>query len=185
MHAFKPTSGTVLGYLGLAVAAMVVVLVLTGERSVVGLRAGLVAALTGLVIWMVMLRPRVTAYADTLMLRNMASDVHIPMASIDFVSVRHTLNVHVAERRYSCPGIGRSTRAMVRDQRAGGSGAGRQDYVDFVQTTIDDLARSARRDAAMPGGDGGEPPPVRRRWAVPELAGAGLLVLALAVAFAL
>jgi hypothetical protein len=178
LHAFKPTSGTLLGSAGLAIAAIVVVLVVVGERSVLGLRTALGAALLALVIWMVMLRPRVTAYADTLVLRNMASDVHIPLAAIDDVAVRHTLNVHVDDQRYSCAGIGRSTRSMLRDQH-GAARSSAQDYVAFVETTIEELSRAARRD------NRGEVAPVRRSWAVPELAAGGVLVVALAVTFAL
>lgn len=178
VHAFKPTSGTILGFVGLAIAGLVVVLVLLGERSVMGLRTALGAALVALFIWMVLLRPRVTAYAETLVLRNMASDVHVPLAAIDDVAVRHTLNVHVDDQRYSCPGIGRSTRSMVRAQHGGGRSS-EQDYVAFVETTIEELSRAARRDHR------GEPVPVRRRWAVPELVVGGVLVVAMALTFAL
>jgi hypothetical protein len=178
VHAFKPTSGTLLGFLGLAIAGLVVVLVVLGERSLLGLRTALGAALVALFLWMVLLRPRVTAYADTLLLRNMASDVRIPLASIDDVGVRHTLNVHVDDQRYSCPGIGRSTRSMVRAQH-GAARSPEQDYVSFVETTIEELARAARRDGR------GDPAPVRRSWAVPELVAGGVLVVALVLTFAL
>lgn len=186
VHAFKPTSGTVLGVTGLVVAAMVVVLVLIGERSTLGLRTALLAALVGVLTWMVLLRPRVRVYDATLVLRNLAGDVHIPLARVDDVTVRHTLNVWVDEDRYSCPGIGRSTRSMIRSAGGGPAGlsgpaasAGNQDYVTFVETTIEELARSARRDARA------EPPPVSRRWAVPELAAAAALLAALVLSFVL
>lgn len=184
LHAFKPTSGMVLGSIGLAVAGLVVVLVLLGERSVLGLRTALAAALVGLVVWMVLLRPRVRAYADTLELRNMASDVLVPLAAVDAVTVRHALHVWVDDERYTCPGIGRSTRSMVRTH--GGTqdasvakASSSEGYVRFVETTLEDLARTARRDAR------GEQPPVRRRWAAPELVAAGVLVVALVVSFLL
>jgi hypothetical protein len=187
VHAFKPTSGSIIGVVGLVVAAMVIVLVVVDERSLVGLRAALVAALAGVVVWMTLLRPRVTAYSDTLLLRNMAGDVHVPMAAIDDVTVRHALVVRVGERRYSCPGIGRSTRSMIRSSGGGPTGlsgpaatSGNQDYVGFVETTIEDLARAARRDARLVSPDS-VPPPVRRSWAVPELAAVALLVVALVV----
>ena len=175
VHAFKPSSGMLLGSMGLAIAGLVVVLVLASERSLPGLRAALGAALVALVIWMVLLRPRVTAYADTLVLRNMISEVHVPLVGIEDVAVRHVLHVWVADERYSCAGIGRSTRSLMRSPGSS-TEAGRQDYVTFVETTIDELARSARRDARA------EPDvTVRRRWAVPELTAAGVLVVALAL----
>ena len=186
VHAFKPTGGTLLGVAGLVVAGLVVALAALTDHSVVGLRTALGAALVALLIWMVLLRPRVTAYADTLVLRNMTTDVHIPLAAIDDVAVRHVLNVWVDDERYTCAGIGRSTRSMVRSSGGGPRGAagaevssGNRDYVTFVETSIEELARTARRDA------GEDPGTVRRRWAVPELVAAGVLVVALALSFVL
>lgn len=179
VHAFKPTSGTAVGFLGLLAAVLVIALAATTERTTFGLRTGIVAALAGLLAWMTLLRPRVRAYADTLMLRNMASDTYLPLARIDTVLVRHTLNVWVDDRRYTCPGIGRSTRSMARARGRGAEAAQGDDYVTFVETTIEDLARSARRDLR------GEPPPVRKQWAVPELAALAVLVVAFLLTFTL
>ena len=186
VHAFKPTSGTLLGSAGLVVAGLVVVLAAVTDHSVVGLQTALGAALVALLIWMVLLRPRVTAYADTLVLRNMATDVRIPLAAVDDVAVRHVLNVWVDTERYTCAGIGRSTRSMVRSSGGGprdAAGAevssGDRDYVTFVETSIEQLAWAARRDG------GEEPGTVRRRWAVPELVAAVVLVVALALSFVL
>ncbi len=186
VHAFKPTSGTLLGIAGLVAAGLVVVLAAVTDHSVMGLRTALGAALVALLIWMVLLRPRVTAYADTLVLRNMATDVRIPLAAIDDVAVRHVLHVWVGDERYTCAGIGRSTRSMVRASGGGPHAAagaetssGNRDYVTFVETSIEQLAGAARRDA---GEDRGT---VRRRWAVPELVAAGVLVVALVLSFVL
>ena len=173
VHAFRPTSGMILGIIGLVVAAAVIGLVVVTERSVEGLEVALIAAAVGVLIWMVLLRPRVTAYPRELVLRNIASDVHLPLAEVDGVLVRHQLNVWVDGRRFSCPGIGRSTRSMVRQK--GPVQPQNADYATFVENTIEDLARSARRDQQ------GEVPPVRRRWALPELGLLSALVVALAV----
>ena len=178
VHAFKPTSGAVTGVLGVMIAVLVIGAAALTERSVIGLRAGLVAALVGVLAWMTLLRPRVRTYADTLMLRNFASDTYLPLAKVDNVLVRHQLHVWVDDRRYSCPGIGRSTRSMVR-AKSGPEVVKGQDYVTFVETTIDEQARAARRDLR------GEPPEVNRQWAVPELAALTVLAVALAVSFAL
>ena len=180
VHAFKPSNGTAMGTLGITMAVGVVLLVVLDERSLFGLRIALVAAAVGVLSWMVLLRPRVTAYAETLLLRNTASDVHLPLAGIDSVVVRHALNVWVDGRRYTCAGIGRSSRSMLRPQGRGSAiGGGASDYASFVETTIDELASSARRDLR------GDPPPVRREWAVPELAVLGVLALAFAASFLL
>ena len=167
-----------MGYLGVFTAVVVIALIVATDRNAFGLRAALVAALAGLLAWMTLLRPRVWAYADTLVLRNMASDTYLPLAEVDQVLVRHTLNVWVGDRRFTCLGIGRSSRSMLRS-RGGADAAAGSDYVTFVETTIDDLARAARRDLK------GEPPPVRTQWAVPELAAVAVLVLALVISIPL
>jgi hypothetical protein len=179
VHAFRPTAGTVMGTAGLAAAAVVVVVALVTDQSATGIRVALVAALVGVLIWMVLLRPRVTAYADTLVLHNMASDTFLPLAGIESAAVGLTLHVWVDGRRYTCPGIGRSTRSMMRAQRRGAVTTGEEDYASFVESTIEGLARSAQRDLR------GDPSPVRREWAVRELAALAVLTLALAVSFVL
>ena len=179
VHSFKPTSGTAVGLLGLLTAVFVIVLAASTERTLFGLRAGIIAALAGLLAWMTLLRPRVKAYADTLMLRNMASDTYLPLARIDNVLVRHTLNVWVDDRRYSCAGIGRSTRSIARARARGPEAVQGDDYVTFVETTIEDLARSARRDLR------GAAPPVRTQWAIPELVALAVLTLGLVLSFTL
>ena len=191
---FKPTHGTVLGYVGLAVSALVILSLLTTERSLDGLRWSLGIAIAAVLIWAVMIRPRATAYDETLVLHHMLSDTHLPLARIDTVVVRQMLNVWIGDQRYLCTGIGRSTRKLLKSRSRGsmaglgivqaddhrgmpevadfGSGA---DYATFVETRIEDLARSARRD--LPG----EPPPVRRTWAVRELVALAVLGTALAL----
>jgi hypothetical protein len=192
---FRPTSGRFLGGASLVAAAALVVLTAVTEPTLTGLRVCLLVALVGVLIWVVLLRPRATAYDDTLVLHNQLSDVELPLAKIEDVAVRHTLNVWVGGNRYSCPGIGRASRQMVRgpdgaptsvfarknDAQLGGGDAasiGEVDYATFVENRIAELVHVARRE----GGDG-DPPPVRRRWAVPELTALGVLTVAVVVAF--
>jgi hypothetical protein len=152
------------------------------EHDLLALRVCLGLAIAALVIWMTMLRPRAVAYDDSLVLHNMASDTRLPMAGIVAVVVRHTLNVWVGDDRYVCVGIGRSSRSMMKrrspgpmallgvdqsEERMGqgqsakiGAGA---EYANFVETRIEGLAHTARRDRL-------EAFPARRTWAVPELA---------------
>jgi hypothetical protein len=180
---FKPTTGPVMGYVGLAVCAVAVGVVAISDRDVIGLRVALGAVLMAVVIWLVLLRPRAAAYDDTLVLRGIVSDTTLPLARIDAAVVRHVLVVWIGEDRYTCSGFARSTRSMLKarkrgamsvlglhqtDDRMGVVGAGGDigasgDYPTFVENRIDDLARSARRD-------GGDVPPVRRRWARLEIA---------------
>jgi hypothetical protein len=63
--------------------------------------------------------------------------------------------------------------------RGGTDVAAGSDYVSFVERTIDELARAARRDLK------GEPPPVSKQWAVPELTAAAVLLVALVISIAL
>ena len=180
---FEPTTGPGMGYVALAVCALVVGIVVTNEQHVTGLRVALGAVLVAVLIWLTLLRPRATAYDDRLVLRGMVSDTTLPLSRIDSAVVRHMLVVRIEEDRYTCAGIARSTRSMVKprdtggrsvlglrqiDDRVGSVGASRdvgpsRDYATFVETRIEDLASAARRD----GKDG---PDVSRRWARPELA---------------
>jgi hypothetical protein len=191
---FKPTLGVALGYVGLTVAALVVLSLLTTEQNLTGVRWSLGTGVVAVLVWAVMIRPRATAYDDTLVLHHMLSDTHLPLARIDAAVVRQMLHVWIGEDRYVCTGIGRSTRKLLKrrsrgamaglgvvqaDDHAGmgdvaelGSGA---DDATFVETRIEDLARTARRDRQA------EPPLVRRTWAVPELAVLGVLAAAFLV----
>jgi hypothetical protein len=147
---------------------------------------------------MALLRPRATAHGDSLVLRNIASDTHLPLAGIEAVMVRTTLNVWVNEERYVCVGIGRPTRKLVdqkgqgpmsilgleHDDRRYGFGQSKdigrgKDYAGFVEDRIAALALAARREPHGP------PPPIRRRPALPELIALGLLLGALIVTFLL
>ena len=169
------------------------VLTAVTEPNLTGVRICLLVALAGVVVWAVLLRPRATAYDETLVLHNQVSDWHLPLAEVEDVAVRHTLNVWVGGKRYSCSGIGRASRQMVRgpdgapasvfarrdDPRTGAGDAakiGEVDYATFVENRIDELAAVARRE-------GGQPPAVQRVWAVPELAALSVLALAALVAF--
>jgi hypothetical protein len=188
---FKPTTGPAIGFVGLAVCVLVVGVVATSERSAVGAQVALGAVLLAVVIWLVLLRPRAAAYDDTLVLRGMLSDTTLPLAGIDAAVVRHVLVVWIGDDRYTCAGIARSTRSMMRrrssamtstlglhqtDPRAGAAGDAGDigtsgDYATFVETRIEDLARSARRD-------GRDAPPVRRTWARLEIAALAASALA-------
>ena len=191
---FKPTTGAGVGYLGLALSVAAAMTLLATERSLGALQAVLGLSVAAVLIWAALVRPRATAYQESLVLHHMFSDTHLPLARIDAVVVTQMMTVWVGGRRYSCAGIGRSSRRLLNRRSRGpmavpglapaddrmrtgrlaeiGGGA---DYARFVEARIEGLARSARRD--LPD----EPPPVRRSWAVPELSVLGLLAAAFAV----
>ena len=190
LERFKPTSGMVGGWSGLVVGVLVVGYVVVAEHSVLGLRVALGAAFAGVLVWCTQLRPRVTAYHDALTLHGPVSDVAVPYAAVEEVTMGQTLNVWAGGRRYVCVGIGKplgfDSRQRMRAQRAGGLLGGNRvsaitgsdlpretspTYQSFVLSRIGDLVATARqhprdRSAAVPG--------VRRTYAVPELAALGI-----------
>jgi hypothetical protein len=194
---FAPTGGMLIGGVSLTVAVALLVIVALSEPNLTGVRVDLAIALVALLVWMALLRPRAAAYPRTLVLRNMVSDTHVPLAGIDAVLVRSTLNVWVEEDRYVCIGIGRSTRKLITQKPGPMSALGLghddrrfameksdepgapNDYAGFVEDRIATLALAARRDSHE------EPPPVRREPALPELIALGVLAVALAVSFLL
>jgi hypothetical protein len=165
---FKPTSGMFVGYAGLLVAGAAVVYVLLVVHSLTGLRVALGALLFALVVWLTQLRPRAAAYPDVLVLKNSLRDFTVPLALIDDVTVRHTLNVWVGDERYVCIGIGKPRRSLVHGrERSGGGllGMGRlrqyaekadrpaldqveMRYESWVVRRIEHLVEQARRTTA-------------------------------------
>jgi hypothetical protein len=161
---FKPTSGAVTGYAGLLLVATAIGYVAVAMHTVTGLRVALGALLLGVLIWVTQLRPRATAYPDSLLLRNSLTDTSVPLVLIDDVSVRQTLNVWAGGRRYICIGIGRSARHALRGSRRPATsmlGMGKlndlaqqadrrhpeqsqMSYETFVVTRIDDLVTQAK-----------------------------------------
>ncbi len=188
---FKPTGGVAIGYISLVVLGACVALAVVTEPNIFGIRVVLVLLLLMMLAWVALLRPRAEATATTLRLRNLFSEHHVPLAHIDAVAVRQMLVVWIGEDRYTCVGIGRSARQLMGNKRKRGPmavlgieqtddrmaigqtaeiGDG-ADYATFVETRIEDLARTAKRDL------GEQSPEVRREWARPEIVGlAGLSV---------
>ena len=197
LERFKPTSGMVAGWCGVAIAVLVVGYVVIGEHSVLGLRLALGAAFAGVLVWATQLRPRVTAYPQALTLHGTVSDVVVPYLAVDEVTMGQTLNVWSGGRRYVCVGIGTpvgfDTRQRMRAQRSGGLLGGNRvshltgsdlprdtspTYQAFVLSRIVDLVASARQQPRDPSA---AVPPVRTTYAVPEVTalvvtGAGLLL---------
>ncbi|QNN53688.1 hypothetical protein [Nocardioides mesophilus] len=162
---FKPTSGVLLGYTGLAATVFLLGYVVVYARSVDGLRLALGAVLFGLLVWVSQLRPRATAYRRHVVLKNMVRDAHVPLAAVDEISVGQTLNLWVGEKRYVCIGIGNSIREEVRSRRRRDQPLGtsrltefalRADrannderamsYQTFVVTRLEELVDEARRE---------------------------------------
>ncbi len=165
---YGPNSGTVAGWVGVVLAAVVVTLVAINERSEDGLRTGLAVALVGVVVWCYLLRPRIKVRPPILLLRNAFADWEIPLASVEEVTVRTVTGVYTAERRYDGIAVGRTVRSILRSQ-AGGTG---DETADLMTAQIMRAAASARER-------GEETGPARRTPAYPELVVLSLLAAAL------
>lgn len=184
---FQPTSGRILGVVGLVLAASVVVLGLLNRDR--GFPLPIVtAALAGAVlVWQTMLRPRVWVTPDDLVMRNMLHTAWIPLAAIERVVVRQVLAVSAGEKRYVSPAVGRPWRQSVKAGRATGTKDVAQSYPDFVEERISRLAEDARAKAgvqllsdeqlALASG-------VRRAWAWPEVVALVVTTVLFVVSFA-
>ena len=113
---FTPTSGTFAGWSGLAMVALVLVIVLVDDRSLPTLRFALAAAIFGLLVWCYMLRPRVVIGASEVELRNAFSSWHVPLAAVKKVSVRAVTRVSTDDADFDGVAVGRPVRTL----RAGG-----------------------------------------------------------------
>jgi hypothetical protein len=103
-----------------------------------------------------MLKPRVLASEEELVLRNMLETVRIPMAAIEQVVIRQVLAVRTPRKRYVSAAVGRSLRQSVKTRHRPGNplrdgGVPTQDvaYADYVENRIDELAATARERAGV------------------------------------
>ena len=190
LERFKPTTGIFVGWAGLLTAAFAVAYVAIYVHNIVGLRVGLAALFVAVVVWVSQLRPRATAYPDSLHLRGALRDAHLPYVLIDEVALGQTLNIWVGERRFVCIGIGKSLgtdiRQRAKKERQGSMlGSSRlhefsekaemaapdqtaMDYQTFVVTRIEELVEQARKEMKRRGGSA-DSLQVTRPYAVPEL----------------
>jgi hypothetical protein len=190
LERFRPTTGAFAGYAGLAIALFAVVYVAVAVHTVVGLRIALAALFGAAVVWVSQLRPRATAYPETLLLRGSLRDTWIPYLRIEEVALGHALNIWADGRRYVCIGIGLSlgtdmrqrakkqrepsllsaSRAREFSEKAEMAAPDQtaMSYHTFVVTRIEELVEQARKDAAR-SGEASAPPEVWQAYAVPEI----------------
>ena len=128
------------------------------------------------------------------MLRNILTTTTIPLAAIDEVVVRQVLVVTAGDRRFTCSGVGRPRRQMVRDQRVGAEAPQNQieraehSYglfdEDRIRARVDEAlaVRGIRRYSAEHDALADH---VVRTWAVPELAALVAIVLGLGASIVL
>ena len=122
---FRPTNGPLVGLLALGVLAGAVVLDVLGQGVDLAPWGYALVVLLGVLVWAAVLRPRVWVGQGDLVLRTMLETVRVPLAAVETIAVRQVLVVTAGGRRYVCPALGRSRRALVRGSGgAGGRGAG-------------------------------------------------------------
>ncbi|KAA1427189.1 hypothetical protein [Nocardioides antri] len=143
---FTAWGSRVLGIIGLAIVAVVVVVGASGVADPYHPAAYAVCGVVGLLLWAMLVRPSVGVEDDRLVLCNPFTTVRLPLAAIEQVAVRQWLVVQVGARRYTSSGIGRSRRQALRDDRRGGDIDDIADlsYGGFVEHRILKLAEDAR-----------------------------------------
>ena len=147
---FRPTSGRILGGIGLAGVAFVLGLAVLDPGSVPAPVAWGFACF-GALVWAAMLRPRVMATPETLVLRNMLSTFRIPFAAVEQIAVRQVLAVRAGDKRYVSPAVGRSWRQSIRSGRAEPATpvVATENYPTFVENRLHQLAEDARARAGV------------------------------------
>lgn len=130
-------------------------------------------------IWAVLLRPAVVLHPEELELRNVFHSRWIPYGRIDSLAIDQVTRVEVDERRYVGSGFGRARLAINRDAQAGPNApSDRRSLGWLVEEKI--RRRMSSERTALPTGSRaaiGEPAPVRRTWAVPEVAVVSVLAV--------
>ena len=141
VESFRSTGGHLLGWVGIVGFALLAAESASRSWSLPGLAtsAGLVWAAT--VMWVGVVRPRVLAYGDHLLLRSAFRDTVVPWHLIDGIAVRLVLRLHVGDEVLQ-------TGAVSRRARSAPTLAGAEvDYPEYVETRLRELA-SQRAEAS-------------------------------------
>ncbi|HET6166026.1 MAG TPA: hypothetical protein VFE07_04305 [Marmoricola sp.] len=203
---FHPTSGTAIGWLGIGLAVLAVVVVALDDLTLGGVRFGLVAVAFGLLVWCFMLRPRLVIGQSHVELRNAFSSWHVPLAGIRRVSVRAITRITTDEGAYDGIAVGRPMRTLrhlpnTRPARIGIPGLGpsiaesapadrssrrrteldANSVADFAVERILEAADEARGASTRAGSTG----TTHRSWAWIEIAALAAVVVALLVTLVL
>jgi hypothetical protein len=157
VESFRSTSGHLLGWLGIVGFALLAVESASGSRSLPGLAACAGSVWAATVMWVGLVRPRVLAYGDRLLLRGALRDTVVPWHLVDGVAVRLTLRLHVGDEVLQTGAVSRSARTLAqggsRTRSSGPALAGvvdrmsaagpdhtTVDYPQFVETRLRELA---------------------------------------------
>lgn len=169
------SGGLVAGVIGIATAVGLVAFGVVSDRDGFAPWAFPLLLAFGVLSWAILIRPAVLLHRDELELRNVLHSQWIPFARIDDVQVKQVTKVHVGDQTYVAAGLGRSRRAIHHDARAGQDG-GREQY------SLGWLVEEKVRRRMNPHDAVTDPAPVRRTWAVPEIAALAVFAVALVIA---
>ena len=184
---FAPNGGTVISVLG-GIVALVFIVAWAVDMDEVPLWVPAVALFGAFVVYLSTLRPRVWVHGHELVLRNMLSTIHLPLAAIEEVAVQQVMAVRAGGKRYVCSGVGRTLRqamkgsAMQRAREQAGGLRGEiakaqvrepgMNYADFVEIRVQELVNEdrMRRGIARFSPEADElAKEVRREWAWPQV----------------
>jgi hypothetical protein len=156
---FAPNGGTVIAVIG-GVVALGFIVGWAVDMDDVPLWVPAVALLGAIVLYTSTVRPRVWVQGRELVLRNMLSTVHLPLAAIEEIAVQQVMAVRAGGKRYVCAGVGRTLRQAMkgsavqkaREQMGGLRGEiakatvrePRMNYADFVEIRVQELVNEDR-----------------------------------------
>jgi Bacterial PH domain len=117
---FATPAGRILGYVVVGAAVVLSLLAVNSQGTgALGL-IGFCVAFSALA-WVMLIRPRVTAHRNGLVLRNMLRDTFVPWATIKSCRVAQTLQIGTRDKVYHGLGVTKSARQVTREQRKRGS----------------------------------------------------------------
>jgi len=105
------------------------------------------AAFFGVVSWAVLVRPAVALSEDRIILRSILSEVSLPLAGVEDVSIRQFVLVRAGGKTWSSTGLGRSRPELSRVRKNGHDTPGYR--ADFVEARIRAGAENARARAGV------------------------------------
>ncbi|CAN5257764.1 MAG: hypothetical protein ACSLEW_15090 [Nocardioides sp.] len=172
---FSATSGRVIGWVGIVIGVLAAATTLVQSGDPAWMAFGAVVSCAA---WVALLRPRIGATDEELLLRGMVSTVAIGWGSVRTIAVSRFTAVWVGDKRYVCPAVGHSLRAAVRTP---GRIADRRptDYASHVEAQL-----RRRMEDALVKNPAGTTDEVRRIWAWPEIAALSVSATAMVILLA-
>lgn len=188
LDSFTSTSSRVMGIIGIAIGAIVVIDVFVEWRTADGLFVAAITLLFCAVFWVGLIRPAVVAYEDGILLRNFLRDVHIPWHLVGHIDLSPILTVYRDGERHRSVALAASRRDRDRRRplRSGhwtppADGGGEKDKAVSQGVFAVNRLRALTEEHAEKTQTRG-PDSVTQRWAVPELiAIAAIVVFAVVV----